>query len=553
MQKVVTAAEMRELDRQTSEKYGISSIILMENAAHAAARVIIEVLGGCASDKSILVLCGPGNNGGDGAAAARILWQEGADVEVCLFGRVSETSGDARTNLEILERISNAEGLELTQSDLAFEEITSLDEWLEYDSVNFHCDDPDVIVDALFGTGLKRPLEGICEQVTAYIDAFSENRDASETLVISLDLPSGLEADNPLRIGLCARANQTVTFTAPKPANVLPPASTFNGGLHVAHIGTPCELIAQTRSQLYLAEIQDAIDWLARTEFSSDSYKNLRGHAMIIAGSSSYTGAAVLCGNSAIRSGVGLVTLAVPESSHTSIASRVSPEVIVRPVSATTRGTIGEKAYDELSGLFDGVDVVAIGSGLSSGDISTKKFVTKVVENRQTPVVIDADGLNALSPFKLKGSVERPLILTPHEGEFCRLLGLKGKEKVEDRVEACRNFSVKHNVILLLKGERALISDPDGRVVINPTGNSGLGKAGNGDTLMGILAGFLAQAVKFHVDIFETVVAAVYIAGVAGDIAEEKYGRRVMTASDVRESLTEAIDRIQVCENYEGQ
>ena len=174
MQKVLTAAEMHEVDHLTTEKYGIPPLILMENAAHAAASVIAEKIGGSVEDKSVLILCGKGNNGGDGAALARILWQQGADVEVCLFGLVADTKNEARSNFEILQKITTAEGFELDQADLAFEEIASLEEWLEYDSLNFQLEDPDVIVDTLFGTGLERPVDGVFEQVAAFIEAFAE-------------------------------------------------------------------------------------------------------------------------------------------------------------------------------------------------------------------------------------------------------------------------------------------------------------------------------------------------------------------------------------------
>jgi NAD(P)H-hydrate epimerase len=339
-------------------------------------------------------------------------------------------------------------------------------------------------------------------------------------------------------------AHLTVTFTAPKAANVLPPASNYCGELVVANIGSPFELIENSPSQLFLTERQDAKHWLEQTKFSDASYKNKRGHAFLIAGSSHYSGAAVLCGDAAIRSGVGLVTIAVPESSQNSIAARVLPEVMVRGVSETDSGAIAEDAFAEIEKFWENVDSVAIGSGLSSSDESTGKLVRKVVERRKTPVVIDADGLNLLAPFDLEGSDASPLILTPHEGEFLRLLGTEDKGALTDRVEAVREFAQKHNVIVVLKGERALIAAPTGRVVVNPTGNSGLGKAGNGDTLTGIIAGFVAQAVQMHVDIFETVVAAVYFGGMAGDVAEKKFGKRVMTASDVRDSLAEAFEEI---------
>lgn len=543
MQKIVTAEQMREIDRLTTERYGISQLLLMENAAHAAARVIVEKLEGSVEGKSVLILCGKGNNGGDGAALGRVLWQQGADVEVCLFGLVEDTKDEARTNFDILKKITDSEGFELTQSDLAFEEITALEEWLDYDSLNFHSDDPDVIVDALFGTGLTRPLDGVFEQVAAFIDAFADPGSDSETIVVSLDVPSGLNADSGDRIGANPRAHATVTFTAPKLANMMPPASVCNGELHVANIGSPCELVNDAASATFVSDSTDAARWLDQTRFSSDSYKNKRGHALLIAGSSNYSGAAVLCGNAAIRSGVGLVTIAVPRSSFDSIASRVAPEVMVRGVAETERGFIGEDAFDEIMEFAgDKIDAIAIGSGLGSSDDSTKAFVRRVVAERTKPLVIDADGLNLLAPFSIKGSEEFPIILTPHIGEFQKLLGATDKATLDDRVGSARRFVTEHKVILVLKGERVVIAEPNGKVVINPTGNAGLGKAGNGDTLTGILAGFVAQAVRAKVDIFDTVVAAVYIAGLAGDIAERKFGKRVMIASDTADALAECFN-----------
>jgi len=535
---------MREVDRLTTDEYGIPPQILMENAAHKAACVIAEKLGGSVEGSSVLILCGKGNNGGDGAALARILWTQGADVEVCLLGLVENTKGHARKNFEILQKIAEIESFDPDCPDLAFEEITGLEEWLEYGSLNFNCDDPDVIVDALFGTGLKKPLEGVYEQAAGYIYALNSDGMSRDTLVVSLDIPSGLDADSSSQIGMTPKAHVTVTFTAPKLANVLPPASHFNGEIVVGNIGSPKCLVDNSASQLFLIERDDAARWLEKTAFSDDSYKNKRGHALLIAGSKDYSGAAVLCGNAAIRSGAGLVTIITAASAMDSVASRTLPEVMVRSVSDTESGAMSEDAFADIERFWQNVDAVAIGSGLSSSDERTKNLVRKVIGNRRTPIIIDADGLNCLSPFDLQGSDELPLILTPHEGEFLRLLGATDKESLSDRVQAVRSFAEKHNVILVLKGERVLIAEPGGKVAINPTGNSGVGKAGNGDTLTGLIAGFVAQAVQMQADIFETVVAAVYVAGLAGDLAEAKLGKRIMTASDVRECLGEAFEAV---------
>ena len=280
--------------------------------------------------------------------------------------------------------------------------------------------------------------------------------------------------------------------------------------------------------------------WLKTTAYSSSDYKNKRGHALIIAGSESYSGAAVLAANSAIRSGVGLVTLACPAGAKAEIASRLLPEVILT--------TIDSPDFEEISSK---ANAIGVGCGLSAADAETEKLVPEIVENRTTPVVVDAGALwffnppNGIPKQDADKSVRAPLILTPHEGEFLRLLGTKDKEAIKDRVKAVRDFSQKNNVILVLKGERVLIGEPGGKVVVNPTGNSGLGKAGNGDTLTGILTGFVAQAAAMDIDVFETVVAAVYVAGMAGDFAEKKYGKRVMTASDVRDCLSDVFTELE--------
>ena len=552
MQKVLTAEQMRTVDRLTTERYGIPSIILMENAAHAVARVITEKLGGSVRGKSILILCGKGNNGGDGAAVARLLNSEGASVKVIIFAKIEQTKGDARTNFE---RLSNVELCEAEEWYEAWEYINRED-WN-----GLSC-----VVDAVFGTGLK----GFRDDLNEIIGSFPA------ILHFAVDIPSGLSADDPAVQPSQYKADITVTFTTPKPANILPPASYFNGELIVADIGSPQELIDEQPSQLYLAEKEDAAKWVENTAFSSDSYKNKRGHALLIAGSDDYTGAAVLCGNAAIRSGVGLVTMCVPDYCKVEVASRCLPEVIVRSINENTNGDVSDEAFDENHDVINAADAIALGCGLSATDKGVEKFVREIVEERTKPVIIDAGALwffnppagllqmpsGVSSPHVSKGSSETSatsteanwppahaggsdLILTPHEGEFLRLLGTDDKDVIKDRVAAVRDFATKHNVILVLKGERVLIGAPDGRVVVNPTGNSGLGKAGNGDTLTGILAGFTAQAVKFNIDIFETVVAAVYVAGMAGDIAEQKYGKRVMTASDVRECLTAVFEQLE--------
>lgn len=536
MLEVLSAEQMREVDRLTTERCGIPSVLLMENAARASVRVVREKLGGSVRDRRILILCGRGNNGGDGAAMARLLRMEEARVEVVLLGSVEDTKGDARTNFEIIRELSGTDG----PNGLKFRELEDFgrDEWPQ--SERF-----DLFVDACFGTGLSRPVEGDLASFFEHLNTLRE-KGASVPPIVSVDIPSGIASDSAAKFENALRADATVTFTAPKPGNVLPPNSRRNGELHVARIGTPWRLIREMEPDLFLAEREDASVWLERTGFSDDSYKNKRGRALLVVGSPDYAGAAVLAGDGALSTGAGMVTVATSASARPSVAARLQPEVITRALAETTHGVIASEAFETIRGLCEQNDVLAVGSGIGADGEDTARLVLRLVTERTTPVVIDADGLNSLAPFELKGSDELPLILTPHVGEFRRLLGAPDAEMgPEERVGAVRKFAVRHGVILVLKGERTLIGGPDGRVVVNPTGNPGLGKAGNGDNLTGIITGFVAQAVRHKVDIFETVVAAVYTAGLAGDIAESENGMRTMSASDVRRALGRAFRELQ--------
>ncbi len=531
MLKVLTAEQMREVDRLTTTRYGVPSIQLMENAARSVQSVAVEKLGGSVEGRSILVLCGKGNNGGDGAALARMLWQDGAAVTLLLFGRVEHARGDAKVNFERLRSLGGDGNLRVHEDD---------EDLLELLETALGSGKTDLLIDALFGTGLSKELTGVFAEAIRRLEHHQPR-------IISVDLPSGLDADRGVPIGANVRAETTVTFTAPKAANVLPPAARSNGELVIANIGSPRELIEEQRAQLFVSESADVGAWLRRTRFQSGDYKNRRGHALIVAGSEDYSGAAVMCGNSAMRSGVGLTTLLVPASCRTEVASRVIPEVIVKTL-AETDGEVSCEAFALNQETIQKADAILVGPGLKATDKGVERFVREIVLNRKCPVVIDAgalsDGARALWPestpsVRTEGTALHPLILTPHEGEFMRLLGTDDKEAIKDRVAAVREYAADHNTILVLKGERVLIGSPDGRVVVNPTGNSGVGKAGNGDTLAGILAGFVAQAVRSDADIFETVAAAVYVAGMAGDAAAGKFGKRIMTASDVRECLSE--------------
>jgi NAD(P)H-hydrate epimerase len=538
---------MREIDRLTTERYNVPSLTLMENAAIATVRCVAELLGNTVNEKSILVFCGKGNNGGDGAAAARLLATAGARVNVILIGKVDDTKGDARENFERL-RIRHTQQTTNASQDGSINvfECESEKGWqqlLESVLAAPH----DAILDALFGTGLTRPAEGIHREAIEYMNRQRGRRDLSASIapIISIDVPSGINADSEQPIGASVIANATVTMTAPKRGNVLPPASDYNGRLIVADIGSPAELIPESESQLLLTTADDARRWLVKTRYAPGSYKNTHGHALIIAGSRGFTGAAALCGNAAMNAGAGLVTVATPLSAQPIVAAQVMPEVMTTTLAETDRGAVSDAALDYVLRVAAKANVIAVGPGLSSEDDRTRKFVHELIEQRSTPVVIDADGLNCLAPWpaSLRGAADKPLVLTPHPGEMMRLLGTNAKTALEDRVALSRDFAMKHELILVLKGSRTLIAAPDGRVAINPTGNPGLGTAGSGDTLTGVITGFMAQAygaLKADADAFQTVVAAVYISGFAGDLAARRIGMRALTASAIREHLSEA-------------
>ena len=547
MQPVIFTEQIREIDRLTVENYRTPSLLLMEAAANACVQAIQTHFATGFSDRKALILCGKGNNGGDGAAVARGLSRLGVHCDVVLFGRVSETIGDAHTNLEAISKLAGfAAGSAQAPAPFSFTECDGIATWEQLARPRKAYD---IIVDALFGTGLTRPLEGVFAKVIDHLRLLRQARDRAaglRPLIVSVDIPSGLNADQTNPIGPTVQADLTITFTAPKPANVLPPASEFGGDLVIADIGSPQSLIESCRPWLFVTEEDDVRNWLVSTRYTPESYKNTHGHVLFAAGSRDYTGAAALCGSAAMRAGAGLVTVATPASAQTSVSARLIPEVMTTALAETDRGVVSDDAVEHFLKLSAKATVVAVGPGLTSDDERTRKFVRQIVERRGQPVVIDADGLNCLAPWPddLSGSTEHPLILTPHPGEMLRLIGTDNKSSLAGRLAVAREFAQTHKVILVLKGSRSLIASPDGRVFVNPTGNAGLGTAGAGDTLTGLIAGFLSQAfgaLKQNANALDASIAALYIGGLAGDFAARQLGMRTMVASDIRDHFSEAI------------
>lgn len=527
--KILTAQQMREMDRLTVEQCGIPYATLMETAGAKVVEAIIEEYGSV-EDKSVSIYCGKGNNGGDGAVIARLLWLKKAwHVEVFLYGSLAEIKGEARTNFEIIRKLQE---LNLAQEDRSQTiQLTEISE-LSYESEDYNSGS-DFIIDALLGTGITRPVEGLFARTIDVIN-FHDH-----IPTIAVDLPSGMSSDSEQIIGPCVTANLTVSFTAPKIGNI---NSAANGKLVIAPIGTPDFFLPET--QLELIEESRIAQYLQDSQRKPDAHKGSVGNVLLIAGSRGKTGAAALSSEAILRAGAGLVTIATSTSAQALLVTQARPEVMTESLAETESGAISETALEAALQLASGRTVIAIGPGLSSSDESTRKFVLEFIRRRTGPIVIDADGLNALAPWPedLTGSEELPIIITPHPGEMARLTGKTNSEIVADRIGIAREFATKNHVITVLKGSRTIIAAPGGEVFVNPTGNAGMATAGSGDVLTGLISGLLAQSPH---KVVASVIAGVYLHGLAGDIAASKLGMRSLIASDITNHISEAITMVE--------
>ena len=509
--RVLNSSQMREADKRTIEDIGIPSLVLMENAGRQAVAAM-EAMYTDLLDRRVGVLCGRGNNGGDGFVVARTLVQRGVDVAVFLLGGVADVRGDARVNLEILGRLG-----------VTVVEISDSQAWeLHFSEVS----DCTLIVDAIFGTGLKSPVSGLIESVIADINA-------SGIPVVAIDLPSGLSADSPKPIGPSIEATLTVTLAAPKLPLVLPPGETHAGDIVIADIGIPVEVIEAVEGP--------RVDLLTRTTMreivsprAPDSHKGDYGRVLIVAGSRGKSGAAHLAAVGALRSGAGLVTVATPASIQPVVAA-MGAEYMTEALLDGEDGLSLENV-DRLMEMAR--DVVAIGPGLGPAH-GTRDCIRQLVDRATAPLVIDADGLNAFSgqPDGLSGRDGRDVIITPHPGEMARLVGMSTDEVQASRLEIARNFASAHHVYVVLKGHRTIIATPDEKVFINPTGNPGMATGGTGDVLTGMIAAWLAQLL----DAEAACKIAVYLHGMAGDLAEADEGEVSMTAADLAAHIGDAV------------
>jgi NAD(P)H-hydrate epimerase len=496
--RILTPEQLREVDRLSTEKYGIPSLILMENAGMRVAEVLENEFEDL-DQLTIAILCGKGNNGGDGFVVARQLIQKGCFPFVFLFASEEEVKGDARTNLQILKALGYPPTVVLNEHDWNEEKLELMD--------------ADIVVDAILGTGVRKPIQGLYKTV---IDSIAE--DFPRAAAVAVDVPSpGLHAD------------LTVTFSALKPSLVLYPDCEEAGDVILADIGNPAELLENENHTLYLIEPHELPPRVP------DSNKGTYGKVLVIGGSRGKTGAAAMAGRAALRTGAGLVTVATAESVLPIIAVSM-PELMTAPLVETSHGTIANQSVEV---LLKDKTVVAIGPGLTTVP-ETSAFVRRVASECPTQMVIDADGLNALVGFDddLRGAV-----ITPHPGEMARLIGKDAAYVTSNRLGVAGDFAKARNAYVVLKGYRTVVAAPDGSIYVNPTGNPGMATGGTGDILTGMIAGVLGQE---HLGSFiDRLCLAVYLHGLAGDLAAEELGEESLVATDLLRFLPKAWENLR--------
>ncbi|MBP7778985.1 MAG: NAD(P)H-hydrate dehydratase [Acidobacteria bacterium] len=512
--RVLNARQMRAADRRTIDDVGIGSIVLMENAGRqvvAALETLVDDL----PSRTVAILCGTGNNGGDGFVVARSLRQRGLEVVVFLIGTTADVRGDARINLDVLGRLGTpiVEIAEASAWELHGSEVTGAD----------------LIVDAIVGTGLSRPLSGLHETIVADVNA-------SGTTVVAIDLPSGLSADAAEPLGPSLHATVTVTLGAPKVPLVLPPAEHTVGDVVIADIGIPAFVLDEVDGPRLFLLTREYVRTLVPTR-SPDAHKGDFGRVVIVAGSLGMTGAAALAARAALRAGAGLVTVATPHSVQPVVAG-LGSEFMTVPL-ADDEGCVAADAVDRVLDLH--ADVVAIGPGLGAGP-GTGPFVRAMLERCEAPLILDADALNACAggPAVLVGREERPVVITPHPGEMARLLGCATEDVQANRVGLATEFAARHGVTVVLKGYRTIIATPSGDVFVNPTGSPGMATAGSGDVLTGMVAAALAQLL----DAATACQLATYLHGAAGELADADEGEMSMVAGDIVSHIGDAVQEL---------
>lgn len=527
--KALTAAEMREVDRLTTERYGIPSLQLMENAGTRFFEFVRGSYGDIAASQTA-VLCGKGNNGGDGFVAARLLQEAGLKPDVYVFAEQKTIRGDAAENFA-----------RLTKSGARIREITSGSQWERARGDIARCR---LIVDALLGTGLKGKVEGLLASVIEDVNKISRNATSLHPeAVLAVDTPSGLPSDGEPAQGPVIRARATVTFTAPKSGQLVSRDSACCGKLYVRDIGSPRELMDELG--------QSKVHWLEPQEFRQlpfvrqvDSHKGRFGHVLLIAGSLGKSGAAILAGRGALRAGAGLVTVATADAVLPIVAA-AQAELMTEPLVSTRMGTISSANSNasRLRAITQGKSLLAIGPGIGTHK-ETQKLVTSLVRQTHLPVILDADGLNAFAGHvdDLTKRKTPHLVVTPHPGEMARLLGVSNETVQADRLGIALKAMRTWKAHVVLKGFHTILATPDGRAFVNTTGNPGMAKGGSGDVLTGILAGMISQ---FGVQYWEAALAlGIYLHGRAGDESTAQRQEASLLAGEIADSLPTTYHRL---------
>jgi ADP-dependent NAD(P)H-hydrate dehydratase / NAD(P)H-hydrate epimerase len=529
--KALTASQMREVDRLTTERYGVPSLQLMENAGAAIAEYLWDSYADLHA-ASVVILCGKGNNGGDGLVVARRLRERGVAPQVILFADPSVLHGDAAANLKSWEQQMGS--LRVATDPIQWENVRAL------------VADADLVVDALLGTGLKGPVEGLLAQAIEDVNAAAARSRARvgtrRMHVVAVDMPSGLPSDGQDFGGPIISAEATVTLTAPKVGQLVSPRADCVGKLVVREIGTPPALL-DGDSRLVL-------HWLEPGEFRGlplvrprDAHKGNFGHALIAAGSLGKSGAAVLAGRAALRAGAGLVTVATSPDALPMVAAGM-PEFMTALLVPAKPGAAKKKSLGgAFAALVSGKSVLALGPGLGTAP-ETQKWIRSVVAATELPVILDADALNAFAgkPDELKRRKTALLALTPHPGEMARLLGVKSADVQARRLDVAREAAARWRAFVILKGFHTILATPDGRAFVNTTGNPGMAKGGSGDVLTGILAGLTAE---FGSEPWErTLGLGIYLHGLAADLAASRVGEIPMLATDVIEAMPAAFAKL---------
>ncbi|MCG3110978.1 MAG: NAD(P)H-hydrate dehydratase [Candidatus Manganitrophus sp. SB1] len=508
--KIVTAEEMKKLDRKATTDYAIPSLLLMENAARGLVDEIEKTIGPAAG-KRVVILAGRGNNGGDGIAAARHLRMRGAQVIVYLFSPIEKVGGDAKTSLDIWMQTG---GVLHVAGSFRWNHLTQ------------ELSESDLIIDALLGTGLSHPVEGDYAKAITLI-----NRTGRK--VVAVDIPSGISADTGEVLGVAVKADYTFTMALPKWGHFLQEGLEVRGQLAVIDIGFPPAMIEAAKIPVELITPEELAGFPPPRP--RGAHKGTAGHLLVIAGSFGKKGAALMTSLAALRCGAGLVTVALPKSIDLATADLM--EVMTLPLPETPEGTLSLAAEKSLLQAVRGKDAVAIGPGLSQNE-ETQRLIRTLIAEISLPIVVDADGLNALagdlSPLKKR---KAPVILTPHPGEMSRLTGKRTDLIQKERFTVAAHFAEQWGAILVLKGAHTVVATPDGAVRVNNTGNPGMATAGTGDALTGMIGAWLAQ----EIDPVDAAAGGVALHGTAGDLAAADRGEIGLIASDLIQKIPEAI------------